>query len=270
MFGGAVLEAEQVARRGLAASRWSRCGRSRAATSAPRPCRSRSGPGCGSRAPRPAGRRRRPGCRGRRTSAPGRGRRPGSAAACAAPSGCRSARPNRSLPSASRNSDGPEAEGDRQPARRQPDRLAGVVGRQVRGALDRADGAGRLAGGHPLGRLGPLLQQRDQLVAVVGGDVERREVQPVLGRGDDAGLVLAAEGVRRRPGRRLGGRRPRWRGPTANAPTTPAAAAPPPRSRAGRCPGVGRRRSRPCQLRTAAVSRDSGSESALTASDELP
>ena len=49
----------------------------------------------------------------------------------AAPPGCRSARPKRSLPSSSRNSAGPEPEGDRQPAGGQADRLAGVVGRQV-------------------------------------------------------------------------------------------------------------------------------------------
>ena len=36
-------------------------------------------------------------------------------------------------------------------------------------------------------------QQRDQLVAGVGGDVERREVQPVLRRRGDAGLVRAVE-----------------------------------------------------------------------------
>ena len=99
----------------------------------------------------------------------------------------------------------PEAEGDRQPVRREPDRLAGVVGRGVGGALDRTDRARGLAGGHPLGRVRPLLEQGDEPVAVVGGDVEHREVQPVLGRGDDAGLVLPPERVRRGAGRRLAG-----------------------------------------------------------------
>ena len=41
------------------------------------------------------------------------------------------------------------------------------------------------------------LSSDDQLGARARRDVERREVQAVLGRGDDAGLVLAAEGVRR-------------------------------------------------------------------------
>ena len=75
--GGAVLEAEQVARRRLRGRGRSTSGRSRAATSAPRPCRSRSGPGCGSRARRPAGRRRRPGRRGRRRERAGSRLSPG-------------------------------------------------------------------------------------------------------------------------------------------------------------------------------------------------
>ena len=63
---------------------------------------------------------------------------------------------------------GAEAEGDRQPGRRQPDRLAGVVGRNVCRALGGPHRAGPLAARHPLGRLGPRLQQGDQLVAGVG------------------------------------------------------------------------------------------------------
>ena len=74
-------------------------------------------------------------------------------------------------------------------------------GRRVVRAGGRAVRAGALALGHPGGGRGPVLQQRDELVAGVGGDVERGEVQPVLGRGDDAGLVLAVEGVDRGPGR---------------------------------------------------------------------
>ena len=58
---------------------------------------------------------------------------------------------------------GAETEGDGQPRRRQPDRLAGVVGRQVRRALGRADRTGRLALGHPIRGRGPGLEQGDQL-----------------------------------------------------------------------------------------------------------
>ena len=92
-----------------------------------------------------------------------------------------------------------EAEGDRQPGGRQPDRLAGVVGRQRRTAPSigpTVAGAARRCVIRSAASV-QCLQQRDQLVAGVGGDVEGREVQPVLGRGDDAGLVRAAEGVRR-------------------------------------------------------------------------
>ena len=79
--GGAVLEAEQVAR-GRLRGRWSTTSaRTRAATSAPRRrAERRCGPGCGRRARRPAGRRRTPARRGRRRCAPGPGGRPGSAA----------------------------------------------------------------------------------------------------------------------------------------------------------------------------------------------
>ena len=43
--------------------------------------------------------------------------------------------------------------------RRQPERLAGVVRRRLGDAVDRADLAGVLAGGHPRGRGGPVLEQ---------------------------------------------------------------------------------------------------------------
>ena len=59
-------------------------------------------------------------------------------------------------PSASRNSDGPEAEGDRQAGRRQAERLAGVVGRRVVRAAGGARTARRPALGHPRGRRGPV------------------------------------------------------------------------------------------------------------------
>ncbi|HRD60576.1 MAG TPA: hypothetical protein PL137_06710, partial [Nocardioides sp.] len=99
-----------------------------------------------------------------------------------------------------------EAEGDREPAGSKADGLSGVVGRHVGRAFHWPDRTGRLAGRHPLGRLGPALQQRDQRLAIVGGDIEGGEVQSVLGRGDDAGLVLAAERVRRHRGARRIGR----------------------------------------------------------------
>ena len=89
----------------------------------------------------------------------------------------------------------PEAERDRQPGRRQTDRLAGVVGRQVVGAVERTDRSGGAAARHPLGGVGPRLQQLDQVLARRRRDVERREVQPVLGRGGDPGLVGAPERV---------------------------------------------------------------------------
>ena len=105
-----------------------------------------------------------------------------------------------------------EAEGDRQPARvaaRSPRRCRPAAGWSApRSApISPADRPAR----HPVGRLGPGRQQRDQLGPRAGGDVERREVQPVLGRRGDAGLVLAAERVGvARVGARLavGGGRP--------------------------------------------------------------
>ena len=93
------------------------------------------------------------------------------------------------MPSAVVNSVGPKPMVSVRPDGRQPDRLAGVVRRRVLLAVDGADRAGVPAGGHASGGRGPGLQHRDQLVAAVGGDVEGDEVQPVLRRGDDAGLV---------------------------------------------------------------------------------
>ncbi len=46
---------------------------------------------------------------------------------------------------------------------------------------------------HPLGHLGPLLEQVDDVLAVVRRDVERGEVHPVLLRRDDARLAFTAE-----------------------------------------------------------------------------
>ncbi len=90
---------------------------------------------------------------------------------------------------------GTEAECDGQSCRRQTDGLTGVV----RGCAVRSGGRSHLAGaepaGHPLGGLGPVLQQLDQIGPRACGHVECGEVQPVLHRGDDAGLALPIEGV---------------------------------------------------------------------------
>ena len=123
--GGAVLEPHQVARRRPGCGWSSRCGRSRAATSASPPCRGRSGPGCGSRGRRPGGRRSRPGRRGRRrfrarsSSSPGSGGIGASAAGCCAAARAAAVEQARA-----------EAEGDGQPRGQQADRLAGVIGRR--------------------------------------------------------------------------------------------------------------------------------------------
>ena len=148
-------------------------------------------------------------------------------------SGCRSAMPKRSRPSSSRNSPGPNPKVIVSPLGGSP--IASPVSSGGRSS-DPSTGPispGRLAARHPLRGLGPLLEQRDQRVAGVGGDVERREVQPVLGRRGDAGLVLAAEreGPHRRAVAAAGlGSSAAVARPTANAPAAPAAAAPPPSS----------------------------------------
>ena len=125
----------------------------------------------------------------------GRGCRPGSAAARGAAAGCRSASPNRSLPSFS-NRVGPNPKVRVRPAAFSPRASPVSVGGAsygVGGVL-----ADRAARRHlARGRRSSSLQQRDQLVAGVGGDVEGGEVQPVLGGRGDAGLVRAVERVRR-------------------------------------------------------------------------
>ena len=88
-----------------------------------------------------------------------------------------------------------EPEGQGQAGGVQSEGLPGVGGRGV----VRRDGglADRAAGRHLARGLGPALQQRDQLLAGVGGDVERGEVQPVLGGSGDPRLVSSVEVVRR-------------------------------------------------------------------------
>ena len=137
--------------------------------------------------------------------------------------GRRSARPKRSLPSrAEQRGPKPIVSVSRDGGR--PSASPVSSGGGLAGAVDRADAAGVAAGGHPGRRGRPLLQQLDELRAVVGDDVEGGEVQAVLGRGDDAGLVRAVEGDRRTGVRWPvpGARRRR----SARAPATPAAAAP--------------------------------------------
>lgn len=75
------------------------------------------------------------------------------------------------------------------------DGLAGVLGRQQRLVVAVA---GRLAGGHPGRGLGPGNEQVAKLGGAVRGEVEAREVEAVLGRGRDPGLLRAPE--RHRPG----------------------------------------------------------------------
>ena len=185
-------------------------------------------------------------------SGPGRGCRRGSAGGRCSAAGCRSARPNRSLPSASRNSDGPKPKVMRQPGGRQAERLAGVVGRRVVRPLDRADLAGRQPARHPAAAAVQAFSSATSSARGVGRDVERREVQPVLGGRDDAGLVLAVEGVATRPAaprrtrrsRRAARRRRRTRRPARPRPR---------RRRAARGGETFRGRRRALRTSTAAV-----------------
>ena len=89
----------------------------------------------------------------------------------------------------------PETEGDGQSGRRQTDRLAGVVRRRSVGSGGGAVLTRPEAGGHPGRRRRPVLQQFDQLGTRVGDQIERGEVQPILGRCDDAGLMGTVERV---------------------------------------------------------------------------
>ena len=159
---------------------------------------------------------------------------------------------------------GSEAEGDRQPARRPgrwPRRCRPAARRRrPRPVRPRRPAAPRVIRS---AAVGPGLEQRDQLRAGAGGHVEGREVQPVLRRRDDAGLVLAAEGVRRVP------RRPAYRRRRRRTPARDEGAGEPGSGRtAAEQPPAGERPRFAGQVRssTAAVSCDSGSDRALTAS----
>ena len=160
----------------------------------------------------------------------------------------------------------PEAERDRQPGRRQPDRLAGVVGRQVVGALERADRVRRSRPGSSARR--PRSRPSAARPGRRASDVvtsNAAKCSRSWAGGGDPGLVLAAE--------RVG----------AVAPAAPASVA-----ASSRASAYGARTRRPDpdgrgstaadqaasgdrasghgQATTTAVSWDSGSDSALTAS----
>ena len=180
---GAVLEAHQVARRLLRAAGATTCGRSRAATSASPRRRGRSGPGCGRRGRRPAGRRRRPGRRGRRRERSGSSSSPGEARAASASAAGRVAREAEAVAS---NSVGPKPKVTVSRAGGRPTASPVSSGGARRRRRSRPTGS---PGGHPRGRRRPLAQQVAQLGCDVGDDVEGGEVQPVLRRRRDPGLV---------------------------------------------------------------------------------
>ena len=252
--------------RGVAApSRSTRCGRSRAATSARRRCRSRSGRGCGSRARRPAGRRRTPGRRGRRRAARvevvggevrQRAQRLGLPVGEAEPV----------LAVGVANSDGPKPKVRVSP-RRQPERLAGVVRRWVVGPST-GPLARRPALGHPRPRRGPGLQQRDQLGA--RRRWSRRTPRSAAGPGP---AWRCRPGARRgRGGRRRPARPPASGSPCGGraAPTATHRAADRPRRRRRRPGRAGRRGVADIgQDSTAAVSLDSGSDERVDRVAEL-
>jgi len=155
-----------------------------------------------------------------------------------------------------------EAEGEREPGRREAERLAGVGGRGV--VRQRRPTAHRAAPGHLRRRGRPGLEQRHELGPRRGGHVEGGEVQPVLRRGDDAGLVLAVEAVlvdrRTVLGPGCGDGRAHAARETGGADGRAGTGVPEQPPPADALPGRVHRV-------TAAVSLDSGSDSALTASE---
>ena len=94
---------------------------------------------------------------------------------------------------------GAEAEGDGEVRRVEPDGLTGVVRRSVIGPGQGPDRAGAVPRGHAGRSRRPVLQELDEVIAGgTGQHVESSEVQPVLGCGGDAGLPGAVE-VHRAP-----------------------------------------------------------------------
>ena len=183
---GSVLEPEQVSRRASVRAWSTRCGRTRAANTAPRRYRSPPGPGCGWRARRPAGRWRRPGRRCRRRSGPGPCVSFGNFGRSASAAGRWSAMPKRSLPSLTKKA-GPNPIVSVSADGRQPQRLAGIGRRRVRiepdGAVVRRLRRRRSSARPSRSTACSIV---DHVGLGVGGDVERAEVHPVLRRGDDA------------------------------------------------------------------------------------
>ena len=168
--------------------------------------------------------------------------------------------PNRSLPSLSRNSEGPKPKVIVSPLGDRPMASPVSSGGRLDGAVDRPDRPGVGAAGHPLGGLGPLLEQVDELVAVVVVTSNAAKCSRSW-----AGVTIPAwcspwksywsgrRGLRRRA---LAGAADRER---AGHPGGGCAAAEQSASRdLHRCHGY---------ESTAAVRRESGSDSALTASE---
>ncbi len=135
------------------------------------------------------GRRRTPARRGPRPSARARARRRGRRGRSR--SSARPLRPQAEAVLAVAFEQGrAQAEGDRELGRSQVERLPGV-GR--RGGAHVVGNAGHPARAHLRGGRGPVAQQLAHVLGSVHRQVERGDVQAVLGRGGDAGLVAAVE-----------------------------------------------------------------------------
>ena len=89
-----------------------------------------------------------------------------------------------------------EAKGDGEPVDAVVRGFTGVSGGCVFVAFEGALGGNLQAHAHTRSRIGPVLQQLNQVIAsLVVTNVEGREVHLVLLRGDDSGLYLSIEGV---------------------------------------------------------------------------
>ena len=166
------------------------------------------------------------------------------------------ARPYRSSPPAEK-SPGAEPEGQRQPGRSRPDRLTGV---DRRGHEVVVEGGHRTTGRELDRSRGPAPQQLGHVLAPVGHQVEGGQVEVVLGRRGDPGLVRTVEGhhVRSRVRRRTGVRR--GRGLDRRVPATPIASPKPP------APARKARRSSPPALVVAAHEPTGGARALAPAS----